>query len=583
VRTPSIVRSPPAWVLAAGAYVLLAVALFGHAWADPLHRWVGAPQDAPLFVWAMRWWPWAVGHGHNPLFSHFLGVPRGVNLTWVTSVPALSLALAPVTLLLGPIFSYNAAATLAVAASALSAFVVIGRVVTDRRAAFAGGLLFGFSPFIVAQSLGHLMLSAAFLVPLFALVVGEVVVVQRRRPWQSGVALGLLAAIQFYVGEELLAIVMLSTAVAVASIAICHRGDIGTHWRHALRAGLVAAAVGLVVVAPALVFQLAGPGRLHGPLQPQDRFVADATAFVVPTPVQHYHPLGALRVSSRYAAAGAEYDAYLGVPLLLVLGLVLVAERRRRWVLATGLATALVALLACGPHLHIDGHRTWIALPWDAAGRLPLLESLLPVRFMVVVDFFAGVLLAVALDRLLRLPRPVATIAAAGVAGSIAFTLWPALPFPATAASTPQFFRTAAVRSVPAGSVALVAPYAEPATSQVLVWQAESGFRFRLLGATFPVPGPHGRPEFVGEDNIAWRVIRLFEQGQQPNAADPPLRNEMADFMRADGIDSVLVGPMPNAPRLVAFFTVLLGRPPVYQGGVYRWTAVLELLRAQPR
>jgi hypothetical protein len=242
----------------------------------------------------------------------------------------------------------------------------------------------------------------------------------------------------------------------------------------------------------------------------------------------------------------------------------------------------LIAVLACGPHLHVDGRRTWLPLPWDALGRAPLLESLLPVRFMVAVDFLVGVLFAVALDRLLRARRLGATLAAAGLAGVVAFTLWPALPFPATAAEVPAFFRTAAVHAVPAGSVALVAPYAEPATSQVLVWQAESGFRFRMLGATFPVSGPHGKPEFVGEDNVAWRVIRLFEQGQQPNAADPPLRKELADFMRADGIDSIIVGPMTNAPRVVAFFTVLLGRPPVHEGGVYRWTAVLDLLKAQP-
>lgn len=576
-------RTPPAWVVAAAAYLLLAVALFGHAWADPLHRWVGAPQDAPLFVWDMGWWPWAVAHGHNPLFSHFLGVPFGVNLTWVTSVPAPSLVLAPVTWLAGPVLSYNAAMTLAVAGSALSAYVAIGRVVAHRLAAFAGGVLFGFSPFMVAQSLGHLMLTAALLLPLIALVLGEVIAVQRRPPWQSGAALGLLAAVQFYIGEELLAIVALSAALGLASMALCYRRDFGLRWSHAWRAGVVAVAVGLALVAPALAFQLAGPGRLHGPIQPQDRFVADATAFVVPTPMQHYHPARALRVSSRYAAAGAEYDAYLGVPLVLVLGWVVVAERRRRWVAAAGLATAAIALLACGPHLHIDGHRTGLPLPWDVLGRLPLLDSLLPVRFMVAVDFLAGALFAVAVDRLLRLRRAGGAVAAATAAGAVAFTLWPAVPFPSTAASIPSFFRSAAVRAVPAGSVALVAPYAEPATSQVLAWQAVADFRFRMLGATFPVADRHGRPVFVGDDNVAWRVIRLLEQGQRPSAADPPLRREMFDFVRAGGIDSVLVGPMAHEDRAVEFFTVLLGRPPVYQGGIYRWTGVLDGFRAQPR
>jgi len=564
-------RRRPALVAAGAVYLALAVALFGHAWADPVHRWVGAPQDAPLFIWDMRWWPWAIGHGHNPLFSHFLNVPHGVNLTWVTSVPALSLAFAPFTLTAGPVFAYDAAATLALAGSAFAAFVVLRRVVVDARAAFAGGLLFGFSPFMIAQSLGHLMVTAAALLPVTAGVLAEALVLQRRPAWQSGLALGLLVALQYYAGEEMLAILIISAVVGVACLALVARAEVARRWRHGLRAVLIAAAFALAATGPALAFQLAGPGALHGPIQPPDRFVADATSFVVPTPVQSLRPFHALKVSSRYSAAGAEYDAYLGLPLLMFMAWAVAAERRRRWVAAAGLASVVIALLALGPHLHIDGRRTSLPLPWAVVGRTPLLDSLLPVRLMVAVDFLAGALLAVGLDRLLRLRRRGATMAASATAAAVALTLWPALPFASTDARVPAFFRTAAVQAIPAGTVALVAPYAEPATSQVLGWQAASGFRFAMLGGTFPVPDPRGRPEFVGDDNAAWRVIRLLEQGQQPNPADPDVPN----LMKKIGIDSILVGPMVHEDRAVAYFTAMVGRPPTYQGGIYRWTGVL--------
>jgi hypothetical protein len=101
-----------------------------------------------------------------------------------------------------------------------------------------------------------------------------------------------------------------------------------------------------------------------------------------------------------------------------------------------------------------------------------------------------------------------------------------------------------------------------------------------MPGATFPVADRRGRPEFVGDDNIAWRVIRLFEQGQQPNAADPPLRSDLFGFLRSTGIDAVLVGPMAHEDRVVAFFTILLGRPPIAEGGISRWTSVLATMPA---
>jgi predicted TIM-barrel enzyme len=41
--------------------------------------------------------PFAVGHGLDPLVSHYVGFPTGVNLMWNTSVLLPSLPMAPTT------------------------------------------------------------------------------------------------------------------------------------------------------------------------------------------------------------------------------------------------------------------------------------------------------------------------------------------------------------------------------------------------------------------------------------------------------------------------------------------------------
>jgi len=63
-------------------------------------------------------------------------------------------AMWPFTSSLGPIFSYNLLVTLALALSAWCAFLAVRRYVESPVAAALGGLLYGFSPYMVAQSQG---------------------------------------------------------------------------------------------------------------------------------------------------------------------------------------------------------------------------------------------------------------------------------------------------------------------------------------------------------------------------------------------------------------------------------------------
>ena len=76
----------------------------------------------------------------------------------------LSLPLVPVTWIWGPVASLNVASTLAPALTAFTAFVVIRRWAPWTPAAFVGGLLYGFSPFVLTSlEFAHLMTAALML------------------------------------------------------------------------------------------------------------------------------------------------------------------------------------------------------------------------------------------------------------------------------------------------------------------------------------------------------------------------------------------------------------------------------------
>jgi hypothetical protein len=115
---------------------------------DVSHRVVGGvSDDADVFLWMLRWWPYAIGHGQDPLLSHAIFAPTGVNLAWATSVPLPSLLAAPLTLSFGMVPSFDVLSLVAPALAAFGGYVLCRQIVAAFWPAVAGGLLFGFSAY----------------------------------------------------------------------------------------------------------------------------------------------------------------------------------------------------------------------------------------------------------------------------------------------------------------------------------------------------------------------------------------------------------------------------------------------------
>lgn len=161
-------RSALSTGLAFAGYLALSVSLWWNVWSThPTDVTTCACGDASLFIWFLEWPAYALAHGHNPFYSAALFHPSGINLLSNTSVLAVGILLAPVTWLFGPIATMNVASTLGPALSALAMFWLLRRFVSWTPAAFVGGLVFGFSPFVfVNVAGGHLMTTFLVAVPL---------------------------------------------------------------------------------------------------------------------------------------------------------------------------------------------------------------------------------------------------------------------------------------------------------------------------------------------------------------------------------------------------------------------------------
>jgi hypothetical protein len=559
----------------------LAVAMYGNVWSDPRHLTPGGGSgDGSIFIWFLRWSAAAVQEGRDPFFSTYMNMPDGVSTLWNTSLVLPGIVLSPVTLAFGAVFTYNLVNTAALALSAFCGYLAIRRWVGSRVAAAAGGLVYGFSPAMYAQAHGHVHMTLMFLPPLMLLCLHSILT-GRHRPLRLtclGLLLGIMAAAQLLTGEEVLAF----AAVACAAFTLVM---IVLFPRQALRAapraavGLLTALAGFMVLALwPLKAQLFGPGVIDGDIRPGSRFVSDLLGFVLPTHYQLLAPPSALDVSKNFTGNAAEWNAYLGIPLVLVLLFCIVRWWRVAAVRVAFASTVLIAVLSMGQRVHIGGRVTGVPLPWAVVGDLKLLESGLAARLMLFAWLPAGVLLAWFLWRLAA-QGWTGRLVAGVVLVAVLVPLVPRSELNGGPVQVPAFFTGPAAERIPEGSTALLVPFPTPPKAIAMVWQAEAGMRFKIPGGYYIAADERGKPRFGPAPSM---VNGLLVQAR--NAADikrigPPDRERMAAELQRWDVKTIVVGPVTGPPgaeeRVLGFLTVLLGRAPDKVDGVNVWWDVI--------
>jgi hypothetical protein len=253
--------------------------------------------------------------------------------------------------------------------------------------------------------------------------------------------------------------------------------------------------IGCAIAAPILGYALADfeSGSFNDPAL----FPADLVNIVVPTELTLVGGERAAAISRDFGANLAENGAYLGLPLLIVLGWF--AWQRRRQPAARLLVVLLVlgVVAELGVALRVRGDRV-MALPWALAERIPALSHVLPVRFTMYVALGAAATVAIWASS----PRPARWLRATLVA-AVVISLVPAVSrnFWSTTPSRPDFFADSVYRMCfrPDETVFVPSALGIDAT----LWQAESGYRFRIANGAL---GPR-LPEGIPEPDIAAAVV----------------------------------------------------------------------------
>jgi hypothetical protein len=514
---------------------------------------IGTGPDPAAFVWIVKWWPQAVANGWNPLHTDVAYAPDGFNMTWVTSIPGPSLALAPLTALAGPIVSYNVLAILIPALNGWAAFALCRGLDARYPAAVLGGYLFGFSTYVMSQDAAHPHAALVVALPLAVLLVA---MFQRERIGGRRFTIGMFAVLtaQFLISVEVFLTMAMLGAIGIA-LAAFFFPEQRPRLLEAVKLTAIAYLLTAITVSPYLYANLSEPNTLAG-IDPVP-LSTDPLSVAVPTRLTEIGGMAFESVSDRFTAGG-EGGAYIGIPLLILL--CLFGWRRRDDPVFRCLFAMLVVgfVVSLGPRLSLLGHITAIRLPWTPFIHLPITEYVIPSRLIVYAWLPLSVLIALGLSG--RGSRAQWALAIAG-----AVLLLPATDVTSpvygaaywhSSREVPAFFRDARLRrTLPREGTVLVLPYAVAGQGESMVWQAEADMDFAMPDGYLSAVTP---PSFA-----CWPV----EAALRSASYDPTRRGEFLSFLASKEVRAVVV--VAGERRLAEPLLSALPGKPRRSGGVY--------------
>ncbi|GIF21298.1 hypothetical protein BJ973_005255 [Actinoplanes tereljensis] len=553
-------------------YVVLSMLVMIQLWRDPNGRVLASnDDDHGVMLFMLAHGERVIFHGDSPFWSDRLNVPDGVNMMANTAMLALTLPVSPITHFLGAGVSVALLLTLGLAGTAWAWYWVLSRhLVTSRVAAWLGGLWCGFAPAMVSHANGHVNFVCQFVIPFIVLQV-----LRLREPGRAvrgGLILTGLIVLQVFINEEALLFTALALGVFVVAYAAMAWPRAKREARHFLAGlGVAALASGALLAYP-LHFQFFRAGSYHGQPFSPDEYVTDLLSVGA---FARQSLAGYAAVTRHLSVSATEDNTFFG-PIGLVMIVVSVVVLWRSVAARSAAISALVLLLvSMGPRLRVAGHDTSIPLPFGLVSHVPVIDLVSVTRFALVPATIAGVLLAMAADRM----------PAMSVKGrrwfltGLVLALVPLIPKPLPVVAgdpLPPFLTQGIYQQYVSDDRSLVTvPLPDVTTGRTgMRWVTLSNLAYRTPRGYFM--GPVNPP---ADDTGSWSapvrytsslLWRVREYGQVPVMTDTMrirIRQDLT-FWRAAVV--VLVPNSRNGDALLTTLTDALG-PPQLVGGVQMW------------
>lgn len=304
------------------------------------------PGDNLCFLWNTWWFRRALlQQASLGFWSDALFAPAGTSLVLHTHTFLQAAAGAAMLPTAGVTFAHNAVLLIGLAANGWAAYALCFHYSRQSLASFAGGVAFASSTYVLVHVLGHVNLVNAWVIPLFALVLGRFMErPSALRACLAGVALAAVTYSDYYHALFCVAFVGLTLVATSLGVAVTTRSG---RWRRAMQTSLALAAVlaacGVVVAATGGTVVTLGSIRIS--IRSTRNIVAGVGALLLVAAVLRY----AVRLSLVSSAEGQR-------------------PARRLWLVAAASAGVLLAPIAYfGLALILQGDYVAPTIPWRSS------------------------------------------------------------------------------------------------------------------------------------------------------------------------------------------------------------------------
>lgn len=549
------------------AYLALAVLWTFPVWLSS-DRLIGLPGDPVSYAWGAAWVPYALTHGLNPYFTHYLNAPAGINYMWPAPVLIYDLIAWPLTVLVSPTLGYNVIILLGLVTTGLATLTLFRRLSNRPWLVVLASAMFTFGPYMAAETIaGHPDLVAVAGIPLLALCLHELFVRQQWSVRRLGVMLGVVTVAQMVTSEEVLASSILVFSIGIGLHLWASHGLVGRSRKYVVSV-LKWGALFTPILLGYAAYQWFEPGALHGLNASPAIYGAPPVSFFVPGNAQLLTTVASSELIRFVWRGGEELGSYVGVPLALLL---LWVVRRKlspkvKWLLGMTIACMILSL---GPYLTLRGG-TRLFTPEYLVTLVPVLRDLLPIRLSVYVDLFLAALVLVVVDGLewSRLRRGL-------VLGILLLAWMPAVPVPSVSIPIPRFFSAHLAGSiVRPNATVLVLPYVlDGATDEAMLWQAAGGLPFRMPEGYWVrlSVGQRGNRYGPPIDRFNASLYEVAQTGR-PGRLTNGLEHDGLLYLRHHDVQAVILGPTQHELQLKRYVEALLsGSRPIAVGGVLVW------------
>lgn len=433
-----------AHMLALAGYLLLAIFFTLPASLYPSRALLGDGADNYVHSWLLWNFAHSVIHAHSPFHTNLILYPHGANLAWAPSDPLVGLMVLPLSLWFAPAITYNVALILQFTLAAFFARLLGLRVCGNPTAATIGGMVFGFSPYMMEQSLGHLSSLTTFPIPIYVLALGRLL--GKERPtWRDGALLGLALMLVATGNYQNVLFCLMFTAVVLVV-------DLGRERmklvQRTLTALVVAAGTFLLCFSPLLAAMFLGPGGMPKVQAVEtdwrEKFSADLLGFFIPSRLNPFLGRYARTLPKEFFVSGHEGVVYTGIVALILAGIGACSARgvQRVWAGRAVVAGLVSAALSLGPTVHLLGRSTLLPAPAALLYKASFMRFLRePGRFSIILTLCLSLLAAMGFSFVLeRYPLRWQRYLLIGLVASGLVTEYNTLPFHASSVIDPGLY-----------------------------------------------------------------------------------------------------------------------------------------------